>query len=523
MPWGLDLAAAWSWRLIVIAIAAYALFRGVVFFAVVVLPLVIALLIAALVSPVVVGAGPDRAPRGRRRAFLLVVARRSAGRAAADLRRPAGRQRRQRPGRARSSTASADPGLAARPGRCTLSDSQISDYIRRPRTARRAAKSGEVAQPGHARSARALGHVVAGLFIVLFATYFFLADGDRIWAWVVRLFPRAGRARVDSSGRVAWVSLTQFVRATVIVAVTDAIGVMIVAAILRVPFVLAIGVLVFLGAFIPMIGAFVSGTVAVLVALVAHGPSIALIMLGGVVVVQQIEAHVLQPFLMGRFVSVHPLGVIVAIAAGVLVAGIAGALVAVPFAAAAQRRRAAPRGRDRGRRGRRGGARGRLRRDRRARRRHRRPQRRARRRHLPLEGRRGIGTTAAGTVFPIGPPGRDDDLSAQAADVAAQGLVEQAKQSPGQSASLLDQLRGQYPSLRGRTHRTAAGKVGAGGRSAQWLWKSADRYLKAQQQQAALDVDRALRYSKECSARRTLRRHGFRSGRSTIKSSSTLP
>ena len=109
---------------------------------------------------------------------------------------------------------------------------------------------------------------------------------------------------------------------------------MVVAAILGVPFVLAIGVLVFLGSFVPMVGATVAGTVAVLVALVDQGPVTALLMLGGVILVQQIEGHVLQPFLMGRFVSLHPLGVIVAIGCGVLVAGIAGALIAVPFAAA---------------------------------------------------------------------------------------------------------------------------------------------------------------------------------------------
>ncbi len=92
--------------------------------------------------------------------------------------------------------------------------------------------------------------------------------------------------------------------------------------------------LVFLGAFVPMVGATVAGTVAVLVALVDQGPITALLMLGGVILVQQIEGHILQPFLMGRFVSLHPLGVIVAIGCGVLVAGIAGALVAVPLAAA---------------------------------------------------------------------------------------------------------------------------------------------------------------------------------------------
>ncbi len=140
---------------------------------------------------------------------------------------------------------------------------------------------------------------------------------------------------MDSSGRVAWVSLTQFVRATVIVALVDAIGIAMVAAILGVPFVLAIGVLVFLGAFVPMIGATIAGTVAILVALVDQGPFTALLMLGGVILVQQIEGHILQPFLMGRWVSVHPLAVIVAIGCGVLVAGIAGALIAVPLAATA--------------------------------------------------------------------------------------------------------------------------------------------------------------------------------------------
>ena len=113
----------------------------------------------------------------------------------------------------------------------------------------------------------------------------------------------------------------------------DAIGIMIWAAVLGVPFVGALGVLIFIGAFVPLIGATVSGAVAILVALVAQGPFTALLMLVGVLVVQQLEAHVLQPFLMGRFVSLHPLGVIVALALGVIVAGIPGALIAVPLAA----------------------------------------------------------------------------------------------------------------------------------------------------------------------------------------------
>ena len=176
--------------------------------------------------------------------------------------------------------------------------------------------------------------VFAGLFIVLFSTYFFCAEGERIWGWLVRLAPRAARSRMDSSGRVAWVSLTQFTRATVIVAAVDAVGIMIIATALQVPFVAAIGVLVFLSSFVPLIGATVAGAVAVLVALVSQGPLTALLMLGGVILVQQLEAHGLQPFLLGRWVRVHPLGVILAVATGIVLGGVAGALVAVPLVAA---------------------------------------------------------------------------------------------------------------------------------------------------------------------------------------------
>jgi predicted PurR-regulated permease PerM len=332
VPWGVDLAAAWAWRFLVIVAAGYLIARVLGFFAVITLPLVVALLIAALVTPVVDGLHRIGVPRRLAAvlvviggiafvALLLTFAGQQVAQGAADL---------------------ADQvveGLEEvrnwlQTGPLNASDSQINDVIQNAQDAiaRQSQEGGALSRV--TEFGTAVGHVVAGFFIVLFATFFFLADGDRIWAWLVRLAPRAAREHVDGSGRVAWVSLTQFVRATVIVAATDAIGIMVVAAVLQVPFVMAIGVLVFLGAFVPMIGATIAGIVAILVALVAQGPITALFMLGGVIAVQQLEGHVLQPFLMGRFVSVHPLGVIVAIGCGVLVAGVAGALVAVPLAAA---------------------------------------------------------------------------------------------------------------------------------------------------------------------------------------------
>ena len=331
VPFGMDLAAAWSWRLLVVVAAGYVLARTIGMFAVVVLPVVIALLLTALVVPLVNLLVRGRVPRGL--ASLLVVLGSIA--VIALLLTFAGQQISQG---ASDLSKQVVTGLEQirdwlKTGPLHASDSQINAYLTSAQDAVTSSNKQIVTRVTEVGTA--VGHIVAGFFIILFSTYFFLADGNRIWLWVVRIFPRASRGRVDSSGRIAWTSLTAFVRATVLVAFTDAVGIMIIAAILKVPFVFAIGVLVFIGAFIPMIGAFLSGTVAVLVALVDHGPLVALLMLGGVVLVQQIEAHVLQPFLLGRLVSVHPLGVIVAIAMGVLVAGIAGALVAVPFVAAA--------------------------------------------------------------------------------------------------------------------------------------------------------------------------------------------
>jgi predicted PurR-regulated permease PerM len=329
IPPGFDLAAAWAWRFVIIVIAGLLVLYALKFFIVVVLPVVLALFLAALLVPVVnwlEGAGIPR----KLASFVVVV---TTVTVVVALLVFVGRQVSQGFGDLSSQVSD---GLGKirdwlRDGPLHASDKQINDFVDNVQTfvndqgKHLATRAGELTS--------AVGHVIAGFFIVLFSTYFFLADGRGIWAWIVRIFPRSARERADSSGRVAFRSLTQFVRATVLVAMTDAIGITVWAAVLGLPLVSAIGVLVFIGAFIPLVGATVSGAVAVLVALVAKGPVVALVMLGGVLVVQQVEAHVLQPFLMGRFVSVHPLGVILAIAIGAVSAGIVGALVAVPLAA----------------------------------------------------------------------------------------------------------------------------------------------------------------------------------------------
>ena len=324
VPVGYDLAAAWAWRFLVI-VAALAVVGWVLgYLIVIVVPVVVSLLITALAVPLVDRLAGWGVPRGL--AALLTVA---AGIAAVvALLTFVGQQV---AGGASDLADSTVAGLGEirqwlQEGPLYATDSQIDGYIdQAQRAIAERSDEGEILTR-ITELGTTLTHVFAGFFIVLFATYFFMADGARIWSWLVRLAPRAARARVDSSGRVAWISLRQFVRATVIVALVDAIGISIWAAVMGLPFVAAIGVLVFLGAFVPMVGATVAGTVAILVALVDQGPWAALLMLIGVIVVQQLEGHVLQPFLMGRWVSVHPLGVIVAIAVGVLVAVVARCL-----------------------------------------------------------------------------------------------------------------------------------------------------------------------------------------------------
>jgi len=174
---------------------------------------------------------------------------------------------------------------------------------------------------------------VAGLALVIFVLIFFLHGGERMWRSVVSPLPSHVRPKVFEAGRRAFTDLTAFVRATLLVAVIDAVGIGIGLWVTGVPLVLPLSALVFFGAFVPIIGAFVSGLVAVLVALVAQGPLVALIVIGVVVLVQQLEGNVFEPLLVSKTVRLHPVAVILSVAVGVELAGVVGALFAVPVLA----------------------------------------------------------------------------------------------------------------------------------------------------------------------------------------------
>jgi putative heme transporter len=174
------------------------------------------------------------------------------------------------------------------------------------------------------------GAVLVAVALVLFLLIFFVFDGERLWRGLLRPLPRSNREQVGEAGARAFRDLTSYVRTTLVVALIDAVGIGLGLWITGVPLVLPLAGLVFLGAFVPVIGAFATGIVAVLVALVSQGFVVALIVAGIVIAVQQLEGNVFEPLLMSHAVRLHPVGVILGVAIGAELAGIVGALLAVP-------------------------------------------------------------------------------------------------------------------------------------------------------------------------------------------------
>lgn len=178
---------------------------------------------------------------------------------------------------------------------------------------------------------------LTGFVITLFSLFFFLKDGRRLWQWFVRLFPAHKQTKANEAGIRMWMTIGNYTRTQAIVALVDAIGIVIIAVLLKTPLLLAfpIGVIVFLAAFIPIVGAFLSGFIAVIVVLVnTQSWVMALLMLFGIVLVQQIEGNLLQPVLQGNALNMHPLAIVLVVTAGAGVAGIVGALFMVPIVAA---------------------------------------------------------------------------------------------------------------------------------------------------------------------------------------------
>jgi len=334
VPVGMRIAGAWSWRILAVAAVVALLIYLVIQLKLIVVPFMVAILLAALLVPFVQFLQRHRWPKWLAVTvaevgiigvvtglIYLVVTQIIQG--FPDIR-----------DRSLAFYDSFTALLLASP--LHLTDAQINGYLAQAWQSIQADSA--VLVSGALSFGSTFGHFLAGILLALFATLFLLIDGRGVWAWTVRLFPRAARPAVDGAGRAGWVTLTNFVKVQIFVAFIDAVGIGLGAWILGLffggfPLVLPIAIAVFLGSFIPVVGAVLTGVIAVFVALVYLGPIPAVIMLGIVLLVQQVEGHVLQPLVMGTAVKVHPLAVVFAVGAGGFLAGIPGALFAVPVVA----------------------------------------------------------------------------------------------------------------------------------------------------------------------------------------------
>ncbi|PNW07810.1 AI-2E family transporter [Microbacterium testaceum] len=329
VPPGLRQATAYAWRLLVIAAALAVVIFVVIQLKLLVIPLLVAVLISALVWP-----GFSFLLRHRWPKWLAIIATVLGTLAIiGGLVWVAVWQISLEFGSVRMRTEESVRQLREYliSGPLHLSAQQIDDGLKQAGTFLQ--QQGEVIWTGALTIGSTIGHVATGVLLTLFILLCLLADGGGIWRWTTRLFPRAARPAVDGAGRAGWRTIKSYARTQLLVATIDAIGIGLGAFLLGVPLSIPIGVLVFLGAFIPFVGAVATGALAVFIALVYNGPLIALFMLIVVLGVQQFESHVLHPILMGSAVKVHPLAVVLVVAGGAMIGGIAGALFAVPLAA----------------------------------------------------------------------------------------------------------------------------------------------------------------------------------------------
>jgi len=334
LPPGMRIAASWSWRILVI-VAVLAVFVWLVSqLQLIVVPFMVAILLAALLSPLVGFLVRHRWPKALAVAMaevgiiavvaglvVLIVFQVRGG--FPDLQR-----------QTIEAYTNFKGFLLDSP--LHLTEKDINGYIGDAIAAIQ--KDSQALVSGALSVGSSAGHVLTGILLTLFAMLFLLIDGKGIWNWFTRIFPRKARPAIVGAGKAGWITLTTFVRVQIFVAFVDAVGIGLGAWILGLfyggfPLVIPIAVAVFLGSFIPVVGAVLTGALAVFVALIYLNPFAALIMLAIVILVQQIEGHVLQPFIMGTAVKVHPLAVVFAVAAGGFLAGIPGALFAVPVVA----------------------------------------------------------------------------------------------------------------------------------------------------------------------------------------------
>ncbi|MFB7228698.1 AI-2E family transporter [Streptomyces fimicarius] len=329
IPWGMRVAAEAGWRLLVLAGTLWVLMRVISAVQLVVLAFAAALLVTAMLQPTVVRLKRFGLPHGLATAVTAVLGFVIIGLVGWFVVWQVMENLDTLSDRVRDGIDELKRWALDSPFHVT--ESQINDLAKNLNDTI-GTNTEEITSAG-LQGVTVMVEFLTGLLLAMFSTLFLLYDGRRIWEWSLKLVPAAARPGVAGAGPRAWRTLTAYVRGTVLVALIDAIFIGFGLYVLNVPLAVPLAVFIFLFAFIPLVGAVVSGALAVVVALVTEGVWTALWALVVVLAVQQIEGHILQPFILGRAVRVHPLAVVLAVATGGLVAGIGGAVVAVPLVA----------------------------------------------------------------------------------------------------------------------------------------------------------------------------------------------
>lgn len=329
VPMGLRVTAGYAWRLLLIAAVIAGFIWIVIQLKLLVIPLMVGILITALLWPAFEWMLRRRFPRWAAVAIAIVG---TLGIVTALITLVVWQIRQQLEDvQTRSGQAVKDLQQFLMGDPLNLTQKQIDGYLEQARSFFN--DQADLLLNGALSVGTTAAHVVTGAVLALFILICLLADGGGIWKWTLRLFPRAARPAADGAARNGWATIVNYARTQLFVAAIDAVGIGIGALLLGVPLAIPVAVLVFLGSFVPIVGAVVTGAIAVLLALVYNGPWIALAMLGVVLLVQQVEGHILQPIMMGSAVKVHPLAVVLVVAGGSMIGGIPGALFAVPLAA----------------------------------------------------------------------------------------------------------------------------------------------------------------------------------------------
>jgi predicted PurR-regulated permease PerM len=331
IPYGVRIAASWAWRLGLILLVSAALIWLLSKVSFLIIPVMVAALLAGLLSPITRWLKARSLPNGAAVAITVLGFLGLIGGSLALVGRQLVAGFGELWSEALTGIQQIQDWLADGP--LHLTAAQIDEYLQEATAALQNNSSSILS--GALSFGSTAGHFAAGLVLALFVLIFFLLEGERIWGFLVRLLPRKARAAANGAGRRGWTSMVSYARIQMFVAFVDAVGIGVGAAVIGVPLALPLGVLVFIGSFIPIVGALVTGAVAVLLALVANGWVNALVMLGIVLLVQQLESHILQPLVMGKAVALHPVAVILSVAAGSYLAGIPGALFSVPILAVA--------------------------------------------------------------------------------------------------------------------------------------------------------------------------------------------